>query len=276
MRQEQEFPNHDVSYPALHDRWALIIATSTKWSNYRFQADAFAMYKLLRKHGLDDDHIVLIVSDGYARSANNPTPGVIKVRSDGENVYAPEGIDYDIKDIEPSDLEAILSGKQSERLPHVLHPTANDNVFVFWTGHGAPMELPWMDSYRSVKAGEIRAMLERLSAEKRYRQMLFAIEACYSGGIGKTCEGIPGLLMLTAANADEPSWAEIRDPQLGIYLSNAFTREFEESIDENPDIPLRELYYHLSRATWGSHVMVYNSYLFGNMQTNTMRQFIPR
>lgn len=274
-RSYQKFDkNINITYPDSDEQWALIVATSTSWKNYRHQADAFAMYQILKRHGYDDDHIVLIVSDSYAFNERNINPGEIRVRSDGKNVYDKKAIDYDIKDLSPYDLQDILSGKKSEKLPHVLNPDYNDNVFVFWSGHGGYNSLNWRENGFSISGESIKSMLSTLSKDKQYRQMLFAIEACYSGSIGEKCIGIPGLLMITAANSNESSWAEQRDPNMHIYLSNAFTRTFEESIDNSPDIKIRDLYYNLARTTSGSHVMVYNDVNFGNLYYTPMTVFI--
>ncbi len=266
--------NVNITYPKSHQRWALVIATSTSWANYRHQADAFAMYQMLKRHGYDDDHIVLIVSDDYAYNSQNVHPGEIRVRENGTNVYDKAAIDYDIKDLSPSDLKDILSGNKTERLQQVLSPDADDNVFVFWSGHGSYGSLPWREDGLSMSAYDISEMLSSLSKEKKYRQMLFAIEACYSGSIGEICKGIPGLLLITAANSNEPSWAEQKDSEMHLYLSNAFTRTFEETIDEQPDIKIRNLYYNLARTTSGSHVMVYNENLFGNLFDTPMTVFL--
>lgn len=264
-----------VDYPERDDCWALIVATSTSWNNYRHQADAFAMYQTLRRQGMDDDHILLIVSDGYAYNNQNIWPGEIRVRSGGENVYAPAAIDYRLEDLEPTDLQALLSGQTSERLPKAIRPKATDNVFVFWSGHGNYGSLPWGERGKSLQASQMRDMLSALQAGGHYRQLFLAIEACYSGSIGEACEGIPGLLVMTAANSDEPSWAEQKNADMHIYLSNTFTRTFEESVDEQPGITLRELYYNLARTTSGSHVMVYNEANFGNLYQTRMTDFLP-
>lgn len=50
---------------------------STTWANYRHQADAFAMYQLLRQSGYDDDHIILIIEDNLASDPKNVYPGQI-------------------------------------------------------------------------------------------------------------------------------------------------------------------------------------------------------
>ena len=106
-----------------------------------------------------------------------------------------------------------------------------------------------------------------------YRKMLWSMDACYSGTIGKACEGIPGLLVITSANAYEPSKADMKDPEMGIWLSNGFTREFQETVDAKPDIILRDLYYELARNTVGSHATVYNVENYGNMYKESLNEY---
>jgi glycosylphosphatidylinositol transamidase (GPIT) subunit GPI8 len=127
-----------LTYPALDDRWALLIAASKGWANYRFQADVFAMYQLLKQHGYDDDHIVLICEDDVARHTNNPHPGELRISDTGANVYDAAAIDYRLSDLTPADIGAILQGRASDCLPKVLAPDADDNVLVFWSSHGSP------------------------------------------------------------------------------------------------------------------------------------------
>ena len=99
------------------------------------------------------------------------------------------------------------------------------------------------------------------------------MDACYSGTIGEACIGIPGLLVITSANAYEPSKADMKDPEMGIWLSNGFTRGFQETVDANPGIILRDLYYKLARNTVGSHTTVYNVENYGNMYKESMNEY---
>lgn len=103
---------------------------------------------------------------------------------------------------------------------------------------------------------------------------MFVMDACYSGTIGEACIGIPGVLFITAANAYEPSKADMRDSEMGIWLSNGFTRVFQETIDANPSISLRDLYYILARHTVGSHATIYNVDNYGNLYRTAMNEFL--
>lgn len=109
-----------------------------------------------------------------------------------------------------------------------------------------------------------------------HRKLLFTIEACYSGGLGEYCQGLPGTLFITAANPYETSHADVWSDDVGVYLSNGFTRGFQEAIAQNPAISLRDLYYTLAAHTTGSHVKVYNVPHFGSVYSNTMAEFLTK
>lgn len=271
-QQEFTYKDYNINYPELKDKYALIIATSSGWSNYRHQADAMSIYQLLKKNGYTDDHIVLICQDDIAYNAKNIYPGVMKVAPDGENVYSHEGIDYHLSDLNFNDLCAILSGQKSDRLPEVIESTENDNILIFWSGHGGVGgTLFWDNAY--VTPEKFKAQLEKMSEEKRFRKMMVILETCYSGAVGKMCEGIPGALFFTATNPSETSKAAQKDIALGTWLSNGFTLGFREAINENPYISLRDLYYILARNTSGSHTQVYNEQHYGSVFNNSADDF---
>jgi hypothetical protein len=70
---EDLFVRHNL--PIYKDYWALLVTPSTTWGNYRHQADVMAMYQLLRRHGYDDDHIVVVCEDNLANASQNVYPG---------------------------------------------------------------------------------------------------------------------------------------------------------------------------------------------------------
>lgn len=267
-------PNQkDFTYPALNDKYAVVVGASDTWVNYRHQADALAFYQMLKSHGYDDDHIILIMEDNIASHPNNAHPGEVRVTTDGENLYHDVNVDYHLSDISVSDFYDIMSGKRSDRLKEVIAPGANDNVMMFWCGHGSRNTLMW-GSEAYVHGDDMKSLVSRLNAESRYRKLMFVLDACYSGTIGEACEGIPGVLVFTAAHSNESSKADVFDRDLNVWLSNGFTRTFRDEVTANPDITLRELYYKTVRGTKGSHPRIYNASNYGNMYHETLREFL--
>ena len=277
--------NHHL--PSLGERWAVIVSPSTTWKNYRHQADAFAMYQLLRHHGYDEDHIILIVEDNLANSTDNKdfTGQIFVERGDDANdsflnndVRKNAVVDYHFSDLQPDDIGDILMGRSSARLPHVVRSTATSNVFFFWSGHGGSREGPlWGNENASTYFGtdRIRRIVSEMAEARRYRRMMLAIETCYSGQWGEALTRTPDMLVLTAATPNETSKADVHDKQLGVYLSNAFARTFRRDIDQNHNVTIYDLYKDLARTTTGSHVMLYNQLHYGSVYNESMSEYFP-
>ena len=270
--------------PALTDNWAVVISPSTTWANYRHQADAFAMYQLLKDSGYDDDHIVLIVEDNLANDERNNYPGKIYVNAiesdDDLDFDVREGatVDYHFTQITRDDVADIMLGRQSDRLPQVIHPTMTSNVFFFWSGHGGQREGPlWgnEDATEYFGTQRIHDIVEQMNREGMYRRMMFAIETCYSGNWGVALQGQPNVLCITAANTREMSDADVHDKTLGVFLSNAFARTLRDKVSINNTITIYDLYKELARTTIGSHVTLYNQDHYGSVYTNTMQEYFP-
>ncbi|RWW20736.1 hypothetical protein GW17_00015141 [Ensete ventricosum] len=78
-------------------RWALLVAGSSGYGNYRHQVvelGGFLMsnvchaYQLLRRGGLKEENIVVMMYDDIANNPLNPRPGVIINHPQGHDVYA--------------------------------------------------------------------------------------------------------------------------------------------------------------------------------------------
>ncbi len=271
--QIQDFSDEtDIRYPVLQDKWALLVASSKDWKNYRHQADILSVYQMIRERGYPDDHIILIMEDDLAQNPKNPFKGEVKTDLAESNLYQNFDIDYKMSDLTPTDIMNILSGKKNSRTPIVIESTDKDNILIFWSGHGTQAELCWGDEFMGVRKDMIGNTLRQMAKEKKYQKMLCLIEACYSGSIVKDIQ-IPGALFITAANDKETSKADNFSNQLGVWMTNRFTYGLREQLETDMSVPLRDLYYRLFINTIGSHVMVYNTANFGNIHMNNISEF---
>jgi len=261
----------------INDNWALLVAASDKWQNYRHQADVLTMYQRLKENGFDDDHIVLIEADDIANNKNNPEQYKGKViNSNNEVVNQNVTIDYKLDELKNGSItiKDILSGKATNS----IKASENDNIFIFWSGHGSPGELILGDgsgTHNSAFTSE--DMEETLGAcNDKYRQMLWIIETCYSGSVGKICNGHEGVLCITAAGENEKSIAtKEHHPELQLSVSNNFTMLMSETLKQNSNsIPLLNLYDKLYSESMGSHAKCYNASNFGDIKKIDIMDFI--
>ena len=170
--------------------------------------------------------------------------------------------------LSPDDIGDILQGHSSSRLPKVIKATENDNVLVFWSSHGNPGTLDFGE--QSMGYHKMKNFL----AETPHRKMMVVVEACYSGGLGEICTGLPATLFLTAANSYETSKASGWSSRIGVYLTNSFTDGLHEALSLNPSVSLRDLYFSLASSVSGSHVKLYNTAKYGNVYGESMSDFL--
>jgi len=74
-------------------KWAVLVAGSASWGNYRHQSDVCHAYQVLIEHGFDPANIITFMMDDIAQNAQNPTKGTIINHPNGPNVcvYRPAG-----------------------------------------------------------------------------------------------------------------------------------------------------------------------------------------
>jgi legumain len=65
------------------DHWAVLVAGSNTYSNYRHQADIFHAYQVMKKNGIPEDQIILFAYDDVANNRKNPFPGQVFNKPNG-------------------------------------------------------------------------------------------------------------------------------------------------------------------------------------------------
>ncbi|EOA29690.1 hypothetical protein CARUB_v10016221mg [Capsella rubella] len=190
-------------------QWAVLVAGSNDYSNYRHQADICHAYQLLRKGGLNDENIIVFMYDDIAFSSENPRPGVIINKPDGEDVYDGVPKDYIKEAVNVRNFYNVLLGNESGVTGgsgKVLKSGPHDNVFIYYADHGAPGLLA-MPTGEEVLATDFNKVLEKMHKLKSYNKMVIYVEACESGSM---FEGILkdnlNIYAVTAASSNENSF----------------------------------------------------------------------
>jgi len=192
--------------------WAVIMAGSNTYGNYRHQSDACHAYQIAKKNGIPESNIIMLAYDDIANNRENPFPGKVfnkptAAGTPGVDVYAGCKIDYKGKDVNAANFIKVLSGDTSAPGP-VLKSTANDHVFVYYTDHGGVgiLGVPSGAAGGYIHAADVNKAIETLHSKGGYKELLFYLEACESGSIFQNLLKAPNAKALTAANAKESSW----------------------------------------------------------------------
>lgn len=132
------------------DHWAVLVAGSNGFWNYRHQADICHAYQVLIKNGFPANNIIVMAYDDIANDEENPIPGKIFNKPDGPDVYAGCKIDYKGDDVTPANFLAILQGdatKVKGGNGRVLKSTKDSKVFINFSDHGSPGLIAFPNEY---------------------------------------------------------------------------------------------------------------------------------
>ncbi|GAB4837129.1 hypothetical protein Ancab_002040 [Ancistrocladus abbreviatus] len=190
-------------------RWAVLVAGSYGYGNYRHQADVCHAYQLLKNNGLKDDNIIVFMYDDIAFNVDNPRPGVIINHPDGDDVYDGVPKDYTGNDTSINNLFAVILGNKTAvkgGSGKVVNSGPNDHIFFYYAGHGGAVAV-LMPTDEELYAKDLIDVLKKKHASETYKSMVIYLEACESGSMfeGLLPQGL-NIYAVTASNASENSW----------------------------------------------------------------------
>jgi len=268
--------------------YAVIVAGSRGFVNYRHQADACHAYHVLLNGGMPAGNIIVMSYDDAANAKENPFPGKLynkpttALKRQAVDVYKGCKIDYRGKDVTKETFTAVLTGDADavanitgNANNRVLTSTKNDNVFINFVDHGG-VGIIAMPVGNTMTAKQLQSALNTMHRKKMYKRLIFYMEACESGSMfEKTLPKDMNIYALTAANAKESSWGTycpphgdmIKGKHMGTCLGDLFSVNWmQESDSEHSNgffnLTLRKQHRYVKRTTNKSHVMVYGDKSF--------------
>jgi phosphatidylinositol glycan class K len=70
------------------NNWAVLVDTSRFWFNYRHVANVLSIYRSVKRLGIPDSQIILMLADDMACNARNPRPATVFNNANQQiNVY---------------------------------------------------------------------------------------------------------------------------------------------------------------------------------------------
>ncbi|XP_043845369.1 legumain-like [Dromiciops gliroides] len=262
------FPIDDPEDGGKH--WIVIVAGSSGWDNYRHQADACHAYQIVHRNGIPDEQIIVMMYDDIANNEQNPTQGIIINRPNGTDVYKGVPKDYTKGEVTPENFLAVLRGDaeavKNKGSGKVLNSGPKDHVFIYFTDHGAPGLLAFPDDDLHVK--DLNKTIRYMHQQKKYKKMVFYIEACESGSMMNHLPDDIDVYATTAANPAESSYACYYDEERNTYLGDWYSVNWMEDsdVEDLTKETLHKQFQLVKKHTNTSHVMQYGNKTISHMK----------
>lgn len=230
------------------NNWAVLVSTSRFWFNYRHMANVLSMYRTVKRLGIPDSQIILMLSDDVACNPRNLFPGSVFNNQDrGIDLYGDSiEVDYRGYEVTVENFIRLLTDRWGPDHPRSkrLLTDENSNIFIYMTGHGGNEFLKFQDA-EEISSWDIADAFEQMHEKKRYKEIFFMIDTCQANTMYSKFYS-PNILAVGSSRLDESSYSHHSDVDIGVAVIDRFTYynlEFLESnIYKNSTTTLQDLF----------------------------------
>ena len=98
--------------------WAVVVSTSRYWYNYRHASDALSLYRTVKRLGIPDSRIILMLAEDVACNPRNPhPPRVFNSEAHGLDIYGSDvEVDYRGYEVTVDNFIRVLTGARALRI----------------------------------------------------------------------------------------------------------------------------------------------------------------
>ncbi|CAM9333435.1 unnamed protein product, partial [Ectocarpus fasciculatus] len=225
-----------------NNNWAVLVCTSRFWFNYRHVANTLSVYHTVRRLGIPDSNIVLMLADDMPCNARNPFPGGVYNSKDHElNLY--EGdveVDYRGEEVSVESFLRLLTGRTLPGTPpsKTLATDEHSNVLIYMNGHGGDQFLKFHDM-EEVSSHDLGGALREMELKKRYHRVLFMVDTCQAMTLFEEIDS-KDVICIGSSVRGENSYARGSDATIGLSLMDRFTSAmldfFQAAITKGEDV----------------------------------------
>ncbi|KAF9287974.1 glycosylphosphatidylinositol anchor biosynthesis [Mortierella alpina] len=242
------------------NNWAVLVCTSRFWFNYRHIANTLSMYRTVKRLGIPDSNIIMMLADDVACNSRNIFPATVYNNRGrhldlyGENVE----VDYRGYEVTVENFIRLLTGRVAKETPRSKRLLTDDqsNILVYMTGHGGEEFLKFQDA-EEISAYDLGAAFQQMHEKKRYNEILFMIDTCQANTMYTKIHS-PNILATGSSKLNESSYSHHDDPDIGVAVIDRFTYyvlELLEKVEKGSKATLKDLFdtydYSLLHSTPG-------------------------
>ncbi|KAH0556062.1 glycosylphosphatidylinositol anchor biosynthesis [Trichoglossum hirsutum] len=205
--------------------WAVLVSTSRFWFNYRHLANVLSLYRTVKRLGIPDSQIILMLPDDMACNPRNAFPGTVYNNADraldlyGDNIE----VDYRGYEVTVENFIRLLTDRVGDEMPRSKRLLTDDrsNILVYMTGHGGNEFLKFQDA-EEISAFDLADAFEQMWEKKRYHEMFFMIDTCQANTMYSKLYS-PNIIATGSSAIDQSSYSHHADNDVGVAVIDRYT-----------------------------------------------------
>lgn len=214
-----------IVHSAHTSNWAVLVSTSRFWFNYRHLSNTLSLYRTVKRLGIPDSQILLLLPDDMACNPRNAFPGTVYSNADrhmdlyGENVE----VDYRGYEVTVENFIRLLTDRWEDGVPASkrLLTDEGSNVLIYMTGHGGNEFLKFQDS-EEISSWDLADAFSQMREKRRFNELLFMIDTCQANTLYRQFYA-EGVIATGSSEEDESSYSHHADNDVGVAVIDRWT-----------------------------------------------------
>lgn len=184
-----------------------------------------SLYRTVKRLGIPDSQIILMLPDDMACNPRNAFPGTVYNNADrGLDLYGDNiEVDYRGYEVTVENFIRLLTDRLPEEVPRGkrLGSDSGSNILVYMTGHGGNEFLKFQDS-EEIGARDLADAFEQMWEKRRYHEMLFMIDTCQANTMYSHLYS-PNIIATGSSEIDQSSYSHHADNDVGVAVIDRYT-----------------------------------------------------
>ena len=214
--------------------WAVLVSTSRFWFNYRHLANVLSLYRTVKRLGIPDSQIILMLPDDMACNPRNAFPGTVYSNSDrkvdlygdtSDDSSSSGGIEVDYRGYEVTveNFIRLLTDRWDESIPRSKRLLSNSgsNILIYMTGHGGDEFLKFQDA-EEISAFDLADAFGQMWEGRRYNEVLFMVDTCQANTMFSKFYA-PGVIATGSSDLGQSSYSHHADNDVGVAVIDRYT-----------------------------------------------------
>ncbi|XP_009800993.1 uncharacterized protein LOC107799245 [Nicotiana tabacum] len=211
---------------AMHtNNWAVLVCTSRFWFNYRHMANTLSLYRTVKRLGIPDERIILMLADDMACNSRNKYPAQVfnnenhRLNLYGDNVE----VDYRGYEVTVENFLRVLTGRHETAVPRSKRLLSDEgsHILLYMTGHGGDEFLKFQDS-EELQSHDLADAVKQMKEKRRFKELLIMVDTCQAATLFSQLQS-PGVLAIGSSMKGENSYSHHLDADVGVSVIDRFT-----------------------------------------------------
>ncbi|KAK0551009.1 glycosylphosphatidylinositol anchor biosynthesis [Tilletia horrida] len=210
-------------------------------------SNTLGMYRTVKRLGIPDSNIILMLADDAACNHRNKFPGNVWTSSiRGLDLYGEDvEVDYRDQEVTVETFIRVLTGRLPPHTPKSkrLESDSRSNIFLYMTGHGGDEFLKFQDN-EEISAFDLADAIEQMWEKRRYNELFFMIDTCQANTMYSKIYS-PNVLATGSSAKDQNSYSHHSDLDLGVAVIDRYTNHalnFMETINKTSETTMQDFF----------------------------------